>query len=64
MEHTSTDCRSEVGTTVGIVDSIIVLMGLLEERDHYQPEVKAALMDLTSTEEFHTLVRYWYSYPD
>ena len=54
---TCTDCRSEVGITVGIIDAIITLCRLLHERDMSGDEVDQALQDLRHDENFAGLLR-------
>lgn len=52
-----TDCRSEEGITVGVIDALITLVYLLRNRDTSPPVVKEALRDLGASEEFHYLKR-------
>ena len=54
---TYTDCRSEVGITVGIIDAIITLCRLLHGRDTSGDEVAQALQDLRHDENFANLLR-------
>ncbi len=54
---TYTDCRSEVGITVGIIDAIITLCRLLHGRDTSGDEVVQALQDLRHDEDFAGLLR-------
>ena len=54
---THTDCRSEVGTTVGIIDAIITLCRLLHGRDTSGDEVVQALQDLRHDEDFASLLQ-------
>ena len=54
---TYTDCRSEIGITVGIIDSIITLCRLLSGRDMSGDEVAQALQDLRHDENFAGLLR-------
>lgn len=53
---TSTDCRSEVGVTVGLVDAIIVQARVLAERDLTDPAVQEALKDLREDEDLAQLL--------
>lgn len=46
--HIETDCRSDDGITVGIVDSIITLRHLLSHRNIKSNAVREALRDLDS----------------
>ena len=55
---TYTDCRSEVGITVGIIDAIITLCRLLRGRDMSGDEVVQALQDLRHDENFANLLRH------
>jgi hypothetical protein len=50
MNETITDCRSETGKTVGLIDAMITLGQLLVERDLSAPEVQEALKDLRQNE--------------
>ncbi len=54
---TYTNCRSEIGVTVGIIDAIITLCRLLHERDMSGDEVAQALQDLGHDENFAGLLR-------
>lgn len=47
----TTDCRSEIGITVGLVDSIISISRVLAKMDLEPEEVKEALKDLTTDED-------------
>lgn len=59
LAHTSfTDCRSNTGVTVGIIDAIITLCRLLQGRDMDMPEVAEALKDIGSDEDFAWLLQY------
>jgi len=51
MTHTYTDCRSETGITVGLIDGIIAIARVLSKRDHSSPEVIQALKDLRTDED-------------
>ena len=54
---TYTDCRSEIGITVGVIDAIITLCRLLRGRDMSGDEVVQALQDLRHDENFAGLLR-------
>ena len=54
---TYTDCRSEVGITVGVIDAIITLCRLLSGRDTSGDEVAQALQDLRHDGDFAGLLR-------
>lgn len=53
---TSTDCRSPVGVTVGLIDGIIAMARVLKTMDQSSPEVQEALRDLRSDEDFLALM--------
>ena len=53
MEISNTDCRTEEGITVGLVDSIITICRVIKDRDLDLPEVKKALNDLYQDEDFN-----------
>lgn len=48
---TTTDCRSNTGVTVGLIDSIAAIARVLVRRDLSAPEVIEALKDLASDED-------------
>ena len=58
MAESTTDCRSEDGITVGLIDAVIsicrVLLPRLEENDS-SPDVVEALRDLHSDVDFSSL---------
>lgn len=56
MADTHTDCRDEVGITVGLIDGVISIMRILVTRDLSDPEVKEALQDLRDDEDFAIFV--------
>ena len=47
-----TDCREEIGITVGIIDGLIAQIRVLRDRDLESPEVQEAFMDLADDEDF------------
>jgi hypothetical protein len=49
--ETYTDCRSETGVTVGLIDNIITICRVLKSRDMSPSEVQEALLDLGSDED-------------
>ena len=51
----STDCRDEIGITVGLIDSMITLARILRTRDLSSVEVQEALKDLMADEDIHHL---------
>jgi hypothetical protein len=48
MAETYTDCRSEEGITVGLIDAMIVTARILARRDFTSPAVIEALKDFVS----------------
>jgi hypothetical protein len=46
-----TDCRSEVGITVGLIDSLIFICRILSKRDLSNVSITEALLDLQSDED-------------
>ena len=48
---TTTDCREEIGITVGLIDSIITQCRILSKRDLTSKEVKEAFKDLQDDED-------------
>jgi hypothetical protein len=53
---TTTDCRTEEGVTVGVVDAINVTVRLLSIRDLSSREVQEALKDLCSDDALATVL--------
>lgn len=51
MNKITTDCRTEVGVTIGLIDAIISIARVLAIRDLSAPEVQEALLDLKSDED-------------
>lgn len=47
----TTDCRTETGTTVGLVDALIAILRVLAPRDLTPTEVQEALADLHADED-------------
>lgn len=52
----TTDCRSETGITVGLVDSIITAARVLRHRALTDDAVREALKDLASDEDVRFLL--------
>lgn len=46
-----TNCRTELGITVGLIDSLITIARVLSRRDLSPVEVREALTDLRSDED-------------
>lgn len=53
---TSTDCRSETGITVSLIDAIIAIARILAHRDLRSIEIGEALQDLRSDEDVSYIV--------
>jgi hypothetical protein len=51
MAHCSTDCRSEIGVTVGLIDALISIARVLVLRDLSPRDVREALADLQADED-------------
>ena len=51
-KQSHTDCRTEEGITVGLIDTLITVCRVLRHRDLSDKEVKEALKDLSSDEDF------------
>lgn len=51
-----TDCRSEEGITVGLVDALITLLRILRHRDLSPEAVQEALADLAADEDLLYLI--------
>lgn len=51
-----TDCRSEVGITVGLIDGLIAIGRILRQRELSHPEVAEALKDLAGDEDIDFLL--------
>lgn len=51
-----TDCRTETGITVGLIDAIITQCRVLKGRDLKKMEVKEALKDLFGDDDFNLLL--------
>lgn len=56
MTVTKTDCRSDVGVTVGLIDGIIAMARVLKTMDQSSPEVFEALLDLRADEDVQALL--------
>ena len=53
----TTDCRSETGVTVGLIDSLIVIARVLAQRDLSTVEAREALADLRADEDVARVLR-------
>lgn len=58
LQIVSTDCRTELGITVGAIDAIISLARLLRHRDLDSYEVREALMDLKHDEDLRYILEF------
>lgn len=54
---TETDCRTDTGITVGLVDTIITVARILRKSDLAPTEVQEALRDLLQDDDFLYLLR-------
>jgi hypothetical protein len=53
---TTTDCRSETGITIGLIDSIITTARVLRYRDITATEIQEALEDLRQDEDVNYVI--------
>ena len=54
-----TDCRSQEGITIGLIDSLISIARVLVNRDlRKNPNIKEALLDLQGDEDIKFLLEY------
>ena len=51
-----TDCRSEEGVTVGLIDALISIARVLAVRDLTPPAVREALLDLAEDEDVRKIM--------
>lgn len=56
MTVTKTNCRSEVGITVGLIDGLIAIARVLSARDLNCFEAREALKDLADDEDLKTIL--------
>lgn len=56
MNVSTTDCRTDTGVTVGLIDAIIAISRILQQRDLAIPEVREALLDLAGDESLNWLL--------
>ena len=57
VNESGTDCRTDAGVTVGLIDAIITLSRLLKKRDKSDKSVEEALKDLQDDEDFADLLQ-------
>lgn len=55
MSDVHTDCRTEAGVTVGLIDALITICRVLAKRDLTEAAVREALIDLDQDEDFGTV---------
>jgi hypothetical protein len=55
-EEIVVDCRSEVGITIGLLDTIMVAASVLHGRDLRDPQVQEALKDLRQSPELRRIL--------
>lgn len=55
MDEVFTDCRSEEGVTIGLLDSIIFIARVLAKRDFQPQEIQSALRDFRNDEDVKKL---------
>lgn len=56
MEESKTDCRSENGITVGLIDSIIFISRILSKRSFNSKEIQETLKDLKQDEDLKSIL--------
>lgn len=54
--ESSTDCRSEEGITVGLIDGMIAIARVIKERDLESPAIQEALKDLQNDEDIEYIL--------
>lgn len=52
----TTDCRSEIGITVGLIDAMISIARVAKQRNLQSPEIIEALKDLQGDEDIQYLL--------
>jgi hypothetical protein len=52
----NTDCRTEEGITIGLIDSIIIISRILAKRKLNTPQIQEALKDLGSDEDLESIL--------
>ncbi|MBX7170188.1 MAG: hypothetical protein K1X72_04470 [Pyrinomonadaceae bacterium] len=56
MNEVITDCRTEEGKIIGLIDSIIFIARVLAEKDLSSAAVQSALMDFRNDEDIQRLI--------
>lgn len=57
IRESVTDCRSEAGITVGLLDALLAVAAVLAQRDMTPPAVQEALRDVRSNEHVWSLLK-------
>ena len=57
-KETSTDCRTETGITVGLIDGMIAICRILKSRLNSEEEIVAALADLQDDEDLKAILDF------
>lgn len=55
MDNKTIECKSNLGLTIGLIDSIIYICRVLENKDFSNPEILEALKDLNNEQGFKKL---------
>ena len=56
--QSSTDCRTETGITVGLIDGMIAICRILKSRLNSEKEIIAALADLQDDEDLKAILDF------
>lgn len=56
MDEVFTDCRSEEGVTIGLLDSIIFIARVLSKRDFESETIQSALRDFRNDEDVRKIM--------
>jgi hypothetical protein len=64
MNETFSDCRTDDGVTIGLIDAIITMCRLLINRDLSTADVIEALKDIANDEDFNQLETILKNYQD
>lgn len=55
-QATSSDCRTEKGVSIGLVDAIIAILRVLKDRDLSDADIQEALKDFVGDEDLKTVL--------
>lgn len=58
MNESVTDCRGEIGITVGLVDAIISVCRIIRRRDLSSRDAQESLLDLQADEDLRFLLSF------